>query len=92
MTKHRCHAAQCDNPCPPKHLMCASCWRLVPATIQARVYASFRRRGAVTDARAAPWWRAQADAIEANALARGVDARREVARDRAFADKLESDR
>lgn len=90
--RHTCHAAQCGNACPPRHLMCASCWRLVPAKIQARVYATFRSRGAVTDASAAPWWRAQADAVEANALARGVDASGEVARDRAFADDLEAGR
>lgn len=92
MIKHRCHAFRCGRPCAPRLLMCPSCWALVPIETQREVYRTFHTRGAVTSASAAPWWRAQAKAVEANAKARGLDASREVAHSMEFADYLEAER
>jgi len=61
--KHTCHVPGCGAACPPRHLTCASCWRIVPKKLQAEVYRTIRLRGKVLDETWAAWWRAQAQAI-----------------------------
>lgn len=92
MTAHTCHAPGCKRSCPSRLLMCHDCWRLVPKVIQDRVCATVTQRNSSIDASWAPWWRAQAQACAAVALAKGsnpaiVD--RVLQRDLAFATKLE---
>jgi hypothetical protein len=42
VSAHHCHAKECTEPCPPKHLMCAKHWRMVPQELQQQVWASYR--------------------------------------------------
>jgi len=52
--------------------MCATCWRTVPAPLQAAVYATVGKRDMRSiDATWGPWWRAQGRAIAAAARAAG---------------------
>ena len=93
MTKHHCHALGCKNPCPPKMLMCKTCWRKVPSDLAAEVYRTVGIRGPTCDASWAPWWRAQARAIAHVAhLREPNEVRRDayLAKEMAFADLLES--
>src|SRR5271166_4951091 len=60
MRGHHCHALGCKSSCPPRWLMCRSCWVQVPPDIQAEVYRTVKLRGSHVDASWAPWWRAQA--------------------------------
>jgi hypothetical protein len=39
---HTCHAEGCSTKVPPKLLMCARHWRLVPKDLQSRVWATYR--------------------------------------------------
>lgn len=95
MAEHHCHALACKAPCPPRWLMCRSCWALVKPETQAEVYRTVVLRGRTINATWAPWWRAQARAIAENAAARGVVFRNErtiddyLAKELAFADSLE---
>lgn len=52
---HTCHANYCNAGCPPKHLMCAYHWRLVPPDVQEKVYANYRT-GQCDDGRPSPAW------------------------------------
>ncbi len=38
---HECHAINCTRIVPPKFLMCATHWRMVPKPLQARVWAAY---------------------------------------------------
>lgn len=38
---HRCHAIDCTEPVPPKMLMCREHWRMVPAALKRRVWATY---------------------------------------------------
>lgn len=68
--KHRCHVPACRAPCPPRHLTCRKCWALVPPALQAAVYDTVgKRTPGKPDKTWAPWWRAQALAINAVLLA-----------------------
>jgi hypothetical protein len=40
--EHKCHAFQCKQNVPPKLLMCAKHWRLVPRKIQIQVWKHYR--------------------------------------------------
>lgn len=42
-TTHRCAARGCTVQCPATLLMCGKHWRLVPSTIQARIYRHYRK-------------------------------------------------
>lgn len=42
MGKHLCHAIGCAIAVPPRLLMCARHWRMVPADIQRRVWTNYR--------------------------------------------------
>lgn len=42
-TAHHCHAKGCSVPVPPHLLMCAEHWRLVPPSLQRRVYSTYRK-------------------------------------------------
>lgn len=90
--KHTCHAPGCDAPCPPRHLMCARCWRLVQPATQAEVYRTVVLRGPRVDATWAPWWRAQSAACAEVAAHRGASpdaVERQRNKDAEFAKKLE---
>lgn len=63
MNKHVCHAIACGAACPPKHLMCLSCWSKVPRDIQMEVNRTVKLRGPSIDASWAPWWRVTHRAI-----------------------------
>lgn len=41
MSKHSCHARDCEVEVPPKMLMCGRDWRLVPRGVQRAVWAAF---------------------------------------------------
>ena len=89
---HICHALACQRRCPPAHLMCATCWRSVPADLQAEVYRTVGLRGPRCDATWAPWWRAQARAVAHVAAEheQTFDPKAWVARADAFAATLEA--
>lgn len=38
---HKCHATGCEKEVPPRMLMCAAHWRMVPKTIQRRVWNTY---------------------------------------------------
>lgn len=42
-TAHHCHAKGCSVPVPPHLLMCAEHWRLVPPSLQRRVFSTYRK-------------------------------------------------
>ena len=71
-SEHHCHVPGCDVRTRPAMLMCAKHWRHVPSDLQHAVYDTVgqRRKGRV-DASWAPWWRAQAKAVNAVLLATG---------------------
>ncbi len=39
---HHCHAKGCPKVVPPKLLMCGRHWRMVPAELQRKVWATYR--------------------------------------------------
>ncbi len=87
---HTCHNRACRAHCPPKMLTCRRCWALVPPELQRPVCRTVgqRKMGGGVDASWAPWWRAQALAINAamvNGAAAGLWTE---ARPGAFADEL----
>lgn len=41
MSKHLCHAEDCDVEVPPRMLMCSLHWRMVPRDLQRRVWATY---------------------------------------------------
>lgn len=43
MSIHLCHARDCARAVPPRLLMCKPHWRMVPAELQRRVWATYRR-------------------------------------------------
>lgn len=95
MSEHTCHALGCRAPCPPRHLMCARHWSMVPAALQREVYRTvrLRGRGGSVDSTWAPWWRAAHRAIaEVAHLEVPNAAKRDayIARAEAFAAKLEA--
>ncbi len=87
---HHCHALGCRSECPPRWLMCHSCWDKVPRTIQAEVHNTVTARGPAIGPTWAPWWRAQARAIaEVGFSNDDVGKRRYLDKEFAFAAKLE---
>lgn len=96
---HYCHALGCSSPCPPAHLMCATCWATVDSDKQREVYRTVKLRGPYVDHTWAPWWRARAHAIyqaatrrdETNGRAPDPRGPKWLKRELAFADKLERD-
>lgn len=42
MSDHTCHAMRCNANVPPRMLMCAKHWRMVPKAEQAAVWATYR--------------------------------------------------
>ena len=59
---HTCHALKCASSCPPRHLMCARHWRMVPATLQSAVMQSFQSGQERGKLRPSGWWFASARA------------------------------
>jgi hypothetical protein len=41
-SEHTCHAEGCERRVPPKMLMCARHWRMVPRVIQRDVWAQYQ--------------------------------------------------
>lgn len=39
--EHVCHARDCKDPCPPKHLMCKRHWSMVPKALQSAVWDTY---------------------------------------------------
>lgn len=39
--RHTCHAIGCDREVPPRLLMCARHWRMVPTPLQAKVWVHY---------------------------------------------------
>jgi hypothetical protein len=39
---HQCHALRCNKVVPPKMLMCAKHWRMVPRALQRAVWERYR--------------------------------------------------
>ncbi len=62
---HRCHARLCTTRCRPQLLMCPKHWRMVPATLVRRVYATYRD-GQCADLRPSLEWHEAADAAIAS--------------------------
>ncbi len=72
--RHHCHALRCANACPPKHLMCSSCWATVSPETQREVYRTVKLRDMRSiDKTWAPWWRASHQAMAEAARAAGLD-------------------
>lgn len=42
-SNHYCHAIECVTRCKPEYLMCPRHWHMVPANLQATVYACYRK-------------------------------------------------
>lgn len=61
--KHICHAEGCETPCPPRLLMCARHWRMVPKELQNAVYDTYRP-GQERDMRPSIYWLDAATAAE----------------------------
>lgn len=75
-TRRRCRARGCDQACPRGHLMCSSCWRLVPTHIQRSIGAASQAAERGQPSRA--WSRAVDQAIDAvlRAQTQALDRRR----------------
>lgn len=90
---HHCHALGCKSKCPPRWLMCRSCWDKVPRDMQNEVYRTVKLRNINScDATWAPWWRAQAYAIHYLAMLKEPDKEkgaRWLNRELSFAESLE---
>ncbi len=94
MSKHHCHALGCKRECPPRWLMCRACWAKVPASMAAEVYRTVKLRGNSCDESWAPWWRAQAKAIDHVARTDYPEEKDRIdrlyTRELAFAERLEA--
>lgn len=42
MSAHLCHARGCEAHVPPRYLMCARHWRMVPKPLQHAIWATYR--------------------------------------------------
>ena len=62
---HRCHARGCPSSCPPRHLMCGRHWRMVPTSLQQRVWSAYRPGQEEDKEPSATWVRAADMAIDA---------------------------
>lgn len=62
---HTCHATGCTRTVPPKMLMCGRHWAMVPADLQADVWATYRRGQETTKDPSAEYLDAAHAAIEA---------------------------
>ncbi len=62
---HRCHAIECDTPVPPRLLMCARHWRMVPRKLQRRVWATYRPGQEIDKQPSAEYLEAQQAAVAA---------------------------
>lgn len=55
MSEHKCHATACNTPVPPRMLMCAAHWSMVPKDLQNSVLANYRH-GQCDDKRPSREW------------------------------------
>ena len=62
---HTCHAKGCPIVVPPRLLMCAPHWGLVPPTLQRRVLVTYRQ-GQEIDKKPSEAWRKAAQAAIAH--------------------------
>lgn len=68
---HHCHANGCDVTTPPRLFMCFAHWKMVPPSMQAAVWASYRNAPAAERARDPDYLGACANACEHVARAEG---------------------
>lgn len=73
--EHRCHARGCTTPVPPRLLMCARHWRMVPKDLQQRVWAHCRPGQEVTKDPTREYLEVAQAAIRAVALKEGAGQR-----------------
>ena len=66
---HHCHARGCKTKVPPEMLMCKDHWKMVPKSIQRRVWATYRPGQCDDMNPSGEWHEAADDAINAVALA-----------------------
>lgn len=69
---HHCHAIGCEKPVPPRLLMCAQHWRMVPAHLQRLIWRVYRRGQEVTKTPSAVYLAAQAHVVAYVANAENV--------------------
>lgn len=63
--KHKCHAVNCSAEVPPKMLMCLRHWRMVPKSLQDRVWATYRSEQEIAKTPSQNYLQAAMDAIRA---------------------------
>jgi hypothetical protein len=69
MSEHTCHAKDCGVEVPPKMLMCARHWRMVPKELQQAVWREYRPGQEITKTPSAMYLQVAKEAIEAVARA-----------------------
>lgn len=62
---HHCHAKDCNREVPPKMLMCARHWRMVPRSLQDAVWATYRPGQEISKTPTLEYLGAAQDAIRA---------------------------
>lgn len=72
LLEHRCHAAGCQNPIPPKLLMCRKHWSKVPKKIQRLVRTQYRAGQEITKTPSSEYMFAARLAIAAVKKAEGI--------------------
>ncbi len=68
---HTCHALGCDIAVPPKYLMCARHWRMVPHRLQLAVWAQYKPGQEIRKDPSTRYLVAMADAVNAVAEKEG---------------------
>lgn len=69
---HLCHAMRCGTVVPPKMLMCAKHWRMVPKPLQARIWATYRQGQEIDKDPSEEYLNAQVAAVLAVADKEGI--------------------
>ena len=72
MSRHLCHARQCQEPVPPSKLMCRKHWFMVPAAIRSRVWALYRPGQEIRKDPTPEYLEAANEAVEAVAEKEGI--------------------
>ena len=62
---HQCHAEGCDVEVPPRLLMCARHWRMVPRSVQRLVWRTYRPGQEIDKRPGSAYLAAQKEAINA---------------------------
>jgi len=72
MSRHLCHARQCQTAVPPRMLMCRKHWFMVPRALQRQVWALYRPGQEVRKDPSPEYLDAATAAVEAVAKAEGI--------------------